>query len=344
MVLASPASTAQYFVTEVPAGEGCCSGASGISASGVVVGHANNVAVLMDSTGVHDLGVGGISSSALAISDTGGIIGVSSARIGGFLIQEGAQVDLSIHGYSRINVLALNDSGTVVGSTPSGLFFQHAFSLESGVLTDLGTLGGDFSRATGINNLGHIVGQASDSGGVSRAFFYDENGMHDLGGLRDGYAIAQAINDVGQVVGQAASAEDASRLVPVLFQGGVVLEIPAIAGAPGSYAPRAINNRGVVVGEASTAALGQRAWIHSGGVTLDLNSLLPESSGWYLSTAQDINDAGQIVGTGFLNGRSRGFVLTPVPEPPAGTTAVVSMLGLWSLLRWRGRTRETRLG
>jgi len=29
----------------------------------------------------------------------------------------------------------------------------------------------------------------------------------------------------------------------------------------------------------------------------------------------DINDSGQIVGTGVLNGEKHGYLLTPIPEP-----------------------------
>ncbi len=44
----------------------------------------------------------------------------------------------------------------------------------------------------------------------------------------------------------------------------------------------------------------------------DLNSLIPAGSGWALSVARDINDAGQIVGEGVINGQQRAFLLTPV--------------------------------
>jgi hypothetical protein len=36
-------------------------------------------------------------------------------------------------------------------------------------------------------------------------------------------------------------------------------------------------------------------------------------TGWELRSAQDINDAGQIVGEGMHDGRSTAFVLTPSP-------------------------------
>ena len=40
--------------------------------------------------------------------------------------------------------------------------------------------------------------------------------------------------------------------------------------------------------------------------------MIPPESGWQLQEATDINDAGQIVGHGLIDGETHGFVLTPV--------------------------------
>lgn len=51
----------------------------------------------------------------------------------------------------------------------------------------------------------------------------------------------------------------------------------------------------------------------------DLNDLLPSGSGWTLLTAADVNNTGQIVGYGQINGQGQdhAFLMTPtvVPEP-----------------------------
>jgi len=62
---------------------------------------------------------------------------------------------------------------------------------------------------------------------------------------------------------------------------------------------------------------------------LDLNNLLPPSSGWILTSATGINNAGQIVGYGINpQGTYSGYLLTPnqVPEP-----SVLAIFGLASL-------------
>ena len=43
---------------------------------------------------------------------------------------------------------------------------------------------------------------------------------------------------------------------------------------------------------------------------------IPTGSGWILTTASAINDAGQISGTGLYNGRTWAFLLAPVKEGP----------------------------
>ena len=46
------------------------------------------------------------------------------------------------------------------------------------------------------------------------------------------------------------------------------------------------------------------------GQPRDLNDLIPENSGWQLTDAYAINERGQIVGSGFLNGQLRACLLT----------------------------------
>ena len=44
---------------------------------------------------------------------------------------------------------------------------------------------------------------------------------------------------------------------------------------------------------------------------LDLNTLIPANSGWFLQYALAINDKGEIVGVGTLNHQFEAFLLTP---------------------------------
>ncbi len=67
-----------------------------------------------------------------------------------------------------------------------------------------------------------------------------------------------------------------------------------------------INNARLIAGMA-----GNRAVIWDGGQMKDLNTLIEAGSGWVLTSANAINESGQIAGTGTFNGRQRAFLLTP---------------------------------
>jgi len=53
-------------------------------------------------------------------------------------------------------------------------------------------------------------------------------------------------------------------------------------------------------------------------------SLLPANSGWTNLNATGINDAGQIVGEGLINGQEQAFLMTPIAEeiPEPGALAI----------------------
>jgi probable HAF family extracellular repeat protein len=55
------------------------------------------------------------------------------------------------------------------------------------------------------------------------------------------------------------------------------------------------------------------AFLWADGRMHDLNELLAADAGWVLAEARAIDDAGQIVGYGLVNGCQRAFLLSPVP-------------------------------
>lgn len=74
--------------------------------------------------------------------------------------------------------------------------------------------------------------------------------------------------------------------------------------------PFAVNSSHVVVGAETVAGKEHAADWQAGEVT-DLNSLLPEKSGWVLNRAVAINDSGDIAGIGTHAGKTRIFLLKP---------------------------------
>jgi probable HAF family extracellular repeat protein len=133
--------------------------------------------------------------------------------------------------------------------------------------------------------------------------------MSDLGTLGGPASDAHDINDSGQIVGRSRTAENASGRA-FLYSNGTMTNIGTLGG---DSIARAINNNGDVVGQSYTTMnnTNVHAFIYSNGVIQDLNTLLPVGSGWTLLFATDINDYGQIVGVGTINGESHGFLMSP---------------------------------
>jgi probable HAF family extracellular repeat protein len=192
--------------------------------------------------------------------------------------------------YADLYVLDdINDAGFAVGSRR-----RYGLSGSSAILTTpsfdtvtyLPVPNGGY--ATAINSFNLVVGATgnnSTSGDFSQAFLYDYNAdtLLTLGTLNGGLTSSAAdINDSSQVVG---TAWLATQLTSV-------------------YDPTQYH-----------------AFLWENGTMSDLNTWLPVGSDWILTAATAINDQGDIVGTGLLNGQAHGFLLTGNQAPPPTVTS-----------------------
>jgi probable HAF family extracellular repeat protein len=135
--------------------------------------------------------------------------------------------------------------------------------------------------------------------------------LTDLGtlpGSTDSYAIA--LNDNGQVVGNTYNRQTGKDYHAFIWDGSSMQDLGVLSEGDSSWA-YGINNAGVVVGYSASPPLASSyrafVWDSANGLR-DLNDLLPLSTGWTLTFAYGINDAGQIVGRGYYNGVETSFL------------------------------------
>ena len=221
---------------------------------------------------------------------------------------------------------------------------MRAFSWENGKLKDLGTLGGPFSAATAISPSGHVVGKSdtrTDDGtpSATHAALWEPGSAQaeDLGTLPGGSnSAASAVNRRGQVVGYSESADAPRRAF--LYADRVMTDLGSLPASDPYSLPISvaggINDAGYVVGASSsvpvypatqkTSDAPSRAvlWLPIGGNLsqpqrrlIDLNTCLAFDTQWTLESARAINNRGEIVGVGRIDGKKHAFLLRPLSAP-----------------------------
>lgn len=275
--------------------------------------------VLVDLTDLdHDANVEfGDGASAVAVNASRIAVGWSFAAtsVGGDVFQrpvawQNGQVrDLGMFphattGYDDVEATNINTGGQIVGFALCNCSLPTvAWTLQGSKVTSLPTLGGTSAEAWGINDAGQIVGAADTRAQVTHAALWQSGAVHDLGALRGGmFSEAVSINASGVAVGFSTLAETVNGTTldfgdrhAVMFQSGKLVDLtPDLPFNHDAFAT-AINVHGQIVG-----ARADRAFLWQNGVGTDLNTLIPASAGVTLTSANGINDSGQIVVTGQL--------------------------------------------
>ncbi|MBQ0720656.1 MAG: DUF3466 family protein [Gammaproteobacteria bacterium] len=190
---------------------------------------------------------------------------------------------------------SINDSGYTVGYK-----YRYGLASYAAILIDTNGPVNDVSdvvffsggRAIDINNSNMVVGTTSSSsstGEYAYAFLYDFNAdaLFNLGTLPS--------NGPGSEPGLTSHAYDINDLNQVVGSSWLVTANTSLVD-PAKY----------------------HAFIWEEGLMSDLNDLVQLPTGWILIRATAINDLGDIVGVGLVDGIEHGFLLssTTVSEPP----------------------------
>jgi hypothetical protein len=162
---------------------------------------------------------------------------------------------------------------------------------------DIGVIevGDDASQGFGVSHGGIAVGRSIRTDG-SQAFTWTINGgivgLPNLAGRS--YAVSNSANDNGIVVGTAATTLFGTSRLPVIWQNGVVSQLPLPAGETLGDA-NSVNTSTVAVGSVDAGSL-QRGVIYSSGSATIITQTT--TNGSYFLTAFGINDSGRVVGQG----------------------------------------------
>ena len=332
--LAARGASQAYSITDLGSPSWYYSQAHGLNRSGNVVGEyeptnppAPVKAFFYTNGLMTSLSGTGLSSIAYGINDSNLIVGQFGAAFNdhAFVYSNGIMTDLGALGFNNVfgysSARAINRSGQIVGESSLSTTQEGSIRavLYSGTnKSSLGVLGGDYSSARAINNSTVIVGESSvvPSPGVTNVhgFVYSNNVMTDLGTLGGGYSSASGINDSGAIVGETEEVVTAgvTNLRAFVCRSGVLKDLGTLGGVTSSAS--AVNSAGQIVGYATDANEVANAFLYDGSNMVNLINFIPPNSGWTnLTSADAINDQGQIAGTGFLaDGEYHAFLLSPV--------------------------------
>ena len=242
-------------------------------------------------------------AAPFAISDTGAVIVTSYPEQNAVVGDGGPFMQAAVWANGTLTVLPLPsdcpalDGNQAIVSNPS-FCLTKAFGISGNGQYVAGFVWywnrGSFEPAMWSNGrittfgTGGVITSVNDSGqgvGVHKGHAVIFNPGGTLTDLGTGFDPA-AINNTGWIVGS-----DSLYLGP----GNYTVEPVAISLMPGS----------------ANAIL----WTNNTTYNLNTCSCISNSAGWEFDFAYAVNDAGQIVGTGFHNGVQTGFLLTPQMPP-----------------------------
>jgi uncharacterized membrane protein len=266
------------------------------------------------------------------LSDNGNLVGSWAGAKSSFVQKpDGARTMLQVaSGAYKSRGLAVNNAGSVVGSATYSTGDSTAL-WQKGRASVYGFLGGTYATPVAINNADAFVAQVwlpNGKNGFSLRPIIHKNGLTTRLQLLGGsHATPTDINDNDVAVGYSQTSNGSQNEHGVIWSRGKFKDIGVLPGTNQSSL-QAINNAGLAVG--TSAIYGETykslASLWDGKKLLDLNTLLNSRAGVQLVDAIDINNAGQILARGTINGNVSSFLLNPLLQRDAAVVTSARLL------------------
>jgi len=350
----------QYVVTDLGTLGGSTSNARSINDLGQVVGDACIVGEIshsfLYSNGIirdisPSFGFASVNNAAYDINNFGKVIGRGLNQTYPSFIHDyntGQEINLSeILGNTENSntVGGINNNGQVVGGDR-----KQGFCYDNGIVTRFSgpPSFNESTTAYDINSSGKIVAVATRyylGLGSHELFTYNAGEIHNCVFSGSPFSNAPAINKKDQIVFSAGF----PTVRAYVYSEGVKYDLGKLVADPGNgnyqkIFVNDINDYGRMVGAAPVASkrntLINHAFVEdyaNVGYMQDLNSLIPLNSGWTLSSANSINNLGQIVGQGInLSGQNHAFLLTPVGKCESFQVKLPTCTPIERLAKWDG--------
>lgn len=314
---------------------GGASGARAVNSTGVAAAWSTTPAQTLHAITSSGGGVAvalspGEQSRAYGINDAGQVVGVRYDVYGNpeaVLWQLDGTV--TVLGSANSHAMGVNSAGVAAGASNG-----QAVRFDNGTAQSI-PVNAPWSAANAINANSTVAGTAQLANGSFRAFTATSgNGVTMLGTLGGWSSYGQAINATGWIAG--GSSTVTGYLHAFLYANGQMKDLGTLAGGNNSSA-YGVNSAGQVVGYSQIFGGDSRAFLWENGQLRDLNDLIAADTGWRLLEASAINEQGQIVGVGLVDGVERAFRLDPlfrndpsagIPEPSTWILTVIGLAGL----------------
>jgi len=262
---------------------------------------------------------GFLGSFASKINEAGQVVGkVTTDKESGlpraFLWQNGKMTDLgALPGDKHSSADAINNRGQIIGVSGTASQAPHGNKVvvciwQNGTPTKI-PIDLNEPYVVDMNDAGDVLG-ASMKEDQLNAFVYRNGKIVELGTLGGKYSEPNAINAKGEIVGNAET--DRHEYHAFLYREGKMLDLRTLGGSKSEA--HGINRSGQIVGRSAIRPGDEdtmHAFLYGNGQMIDLNRLIPARSKWALTSANAINDKGQILCHGEADGKLHAILLTP---------------------------------